>query len=175
MSRRRLPGVGRNLVRGAVAGAVGTAAMDLLLYLRQRRAGGKDPLLEWEFAAGTMSWDDASAPGQLGQKIERAVTRQTPPDNWARTTTNLMHWATGIGWGVQYGLLSAAVPRHAGLRAVALGPVAWLSGYVILPLAGVYEPIWKYDARTLGDDLSAHLVFGATTSAVFAAISRDVR
>jgi hypothetical protein len=25
----------------------------------------------------------------------------------------------------------------------------------------VYEPIWRYDARTLGDDLSAHLVFGA--------------
>ncbi|MGZ4756994.1 MAG: hypothetical protein ACXWA9_18970, partial [Acidimicrobiia bacterium] len=145
MSARRRSSVGRQLVRGAVAGAAGTAAMDMLLYLRQRRAGGKDPLFEWEFAAGVKSWDDASAPGQLGQKLERAVMRKPPADSWARTTTNLMHWATGIGWGVQYGLLASAVPRHAGVRAVALGPVAWLSGYVILPLAGVYRPIWEYD------------------------------
>ena len=41
---------------------------------------------------------------------------------------------------------------------------------VILPLAGVYRPIWEYDARTLGVDLSAHLVFGAATGAVFGAL-----
>jgi hypothetical protein len=175
MSARRRPSIGRQLVRGAVAGAAGTMAMDLLLYLRQRRAGGKDQLLEWEFGAGIMGWHDASAPGRLGQKVERAITGQPPPDSWARTTTNLVHWATGIGWGVQYGLVAAVTPRHAGLRALAVGPVAWLSGYVILPLAGVYEPIWKYDARTLADDLSAHLVFGATTSAVFAVLGREGR
>jgi hypothetical protein len=175
MSAARRSSIGRHLVGGAVAGAVGTAAMDLLLYLRQRRAGGKDPLFEWEFAGGVMGWDDASAPGQVGHKLERAVTRRPPPDSWARTTTNVMHWATGIGWGVQYGLLAAARPGHGGIRAAALGPVAWLSGYVILPLAGVYQPIWKYDARTLADDLSAHLVYGAATSAVFAAITREGR
>jgi hypothetical protein len=169
----RRSGIGRHLVKGAVAGAAGTAAMDLLLYLRQRRAGGTEPLFEWELAAGVMTWDDASAPGQLGQKLERLITRRPPPDRWARTTTNLVHWATGIGWGAQYGLVAGKVPRHPGVRALALGPVAWLSGYVILPLAGVYEPIWEYDARTLADDLSAHLVFGAATSAVFAAMTRE--
>jgi hypothetical protein len=44
---------------------------------------------------------------------------------------------------------------------VAFGGLVWASDYVSLPLAGVYEPIWRYDAKTLGDDLSAHLVFGA--------------
>ena len=39
----------------------------------------------------------------------------------------------------------------------------------MLPMIGVYEPIWRYDLRTLGEDLSGHLAFGATTSAVFAA------
>jgi hypothetical protein len=53
-----------------------------------------------------------------------------------------------------------------------VGPVVWLSGYVILPLAGVYQPIWKYDAKTLAEDLSAHLVYGAATSTAFAAASR---
>jgi hypothetical protein len=49
----------------------------------------------------------------------------------------------------------------------------WIAGYAVLPLAGVYKPIWEYDARTLGEDLSAHLVFGAATSAVFAALTRE--
>ena len=91
----------------------------------------------------------------------------------ARTTTNLVHWATGIGWGVQYGALAVTTSRHPWLGALALGPTVWLAGYALLPLAGVYKPIWEYDARTLGDDLSAHLVFGATTSAVFAALTRE--
>ena len=119
------------------------------------------------------SWDAASAPGQLGQKLERFVTGHSPPDRWARTTTNVVHWATGIGWGLQYGALAGRTSRHPWIRVLALGPVVWLTGYAILPLAGVYKPIWEYDAWTLGEDLSAHLVYGATTSAVFAALTRE--
>lgn len=147
--------------------------MDLVLYLRYRRDGGRDSLWQWEFAGSVSSWDKASAPGQLGEKLERVVLGRTPPDAWARPTTNLVHWATGIGWGVQHAALASRTTGHQQLRALALGPVAWLTSYVILPLAGVYKPIWKYDAPTLGDDLSAHLVFGTVTSAVFAVLNRD--
>ena len=162
----------RHLGVGALSGAAGTAAMDILLYLRYRRDGGNDSLWRWEFAGNVTSWDKSSAPGQLGQKLERFVTGQQPPDGWARTTTNLMHWATGIGWGLQYGALASRTSRHPWIRAFALGPSAWLASYAILPLAKVYKPIWEYDAPTLGDDLSAHVVFGTATSAVFAALSR---
>ena len=163
--------VGR-AVRGAIAGAVGTAAMDLLLYIRYRRGGGKDPLLRWESAGAVMGWADASAPGQLGRKVERVVLQRQPPERWARTTTNVAHWATGIGWAAQYGVLAGRSSSHPVLHGLVLGPVVWLSGYVVLPLAGVYQPIWEYDARTLADDLSAHLVFGVTTSATYAALTR---
>ena len=177
MRNARHASVGRRLVgraaRGTVAGAVGTAAMDLLLYRRYRRDDGKASLLHWEFADGVMGWDEASAPGQLGQKLERLVIRRPPPDNWARMTTNVMHWATGIGWGMQYGALAARSSRHRVLGVLALGSVVWLSGYVILPLAGVYKPIWKYDARTLGKDLTAHLVYGGATGAVLAALTLE--
>ena len=98
--------LGRHLVSGVVAGAVGTAAIDLELYRRYRRDGGKDPLWRWEFASGVISWDEASAPGQFGRKVLRLVTRREPPDDWARLTTNFVHWATGIGWGIQYGALA---------------------------------------------------------------------
>jgi hypothetical protein len=41
----------------------------------------------------------------------------------------------------------------------------WSSDYITLPLAGVYEPIWKYDLPTLYEDLSAHLLFGTAADA----------
>jgi hypothetical protein len=170
---RRGAGIVRHLVAGAVAGAVGTAAMDLLLYQRYRRDGGKDALGRWELAGGVTSWEEASAPGQVGQKLERLVIRRPPPDAWARTTTNVTHWATGIGWGIQYGVLGGRASRHPWAGALVLGPAAWLTSYAVLPLAGVYKPIWEYDARTLADDLTAHLVFGSVTAAVFAALTRE--
>jgi hypothetical protein len=165
-------GIGRRLAAGALSGAAGTAAMDLLLYRRYRRDGGRESGWRWESAEGVTSWDTASAPGQLGQKVERLVTRRPPPDRWARPTANVVHWATGVGWGLQYGLLAARPSKHPLMRALALGPAVWLAGYAVLPLAGVYKPIWDYDAPTLGKDLSAHLLYGAATSTVCAALTR---
>ena len=173
MSNARGLGIVRQLAVGAVAAAVGMASMDLVQYRRYRREGGKESFWRWEFAAGVTSWDEASAPGQVGQKVERLVTGRPPPDRWARTTTNLVHWATGIGWGLQYGALAGRTSRYPWIRVLALGLAVWLAGYVVLPLAGVYKPIWEYDARTLGLDLSDHLVFGAATGVVFAALTGE--
>jgi hypothetical protein len=163
----------RNVGAGALAGIVGTAAMDLLVYSRYRRGDGKDSLWRWEFASNVRGWDEASAPGQLARKAMRRAMGKEPPDEWARPATNLVHWATGAGWGVAYGILASTTSRHPWARALALGPVAWLSGYVVLPLAKVYEPIWKYDARTLADDLSAHGVYGTVASGVFRALEKS--
>jgi hypothetical protein len=167
--------LGQRLIVGAVAGAVGTAAMDLLLYRRYRSAGGDDSVWSWESAAGVTSWQQASAPGQIGRKLQRLLTRREPADRWARATTNTVHWATGIGWGIQYGAVIGVTTRLPWLTAAALGPAAWLAGYAVLPLVGVYQPIWKYGVHTLTDDLSAHLIYGAATSAAFAALSRRRR
>jgi hypothetical protein len=161
---------GRRLALGALSGAVGTVAMDLVLYMRYRREGGTDSAWRWESAEDVKSWHEASAPGQLGEKVERLVTRRTPPDSWARVTTNAIHWATGAAWGLQYAALAGRSTNHPVLRTLALGPAVWLAGYAVLPLAGVYKPIWAYDARTLGRDLSAHLVYGITTGAAFGAL-----
>jgi hypothetical protein len=49
MTNGRGSGIGRRAVRGAIAGAVGTAAMDLVWYRRYRGGGGgKDSFLRWE-------------------------------------------------------------------------------------------------------------------------------
>jgi hypothetical protein len=43
----------------------------------------------------------------------------------------------------------------------------WTISYLILPPMHLYKRITEYDARTLGKDLSAHLVYGMSTAAAF--------
>jgi len=153
--------------RGLVAGAVGTAAMDLLMYARYRRGGGDQALLEWELAAGLSDWDDAPAPALVGKRVVEGLFDVELAPQWARLTNNVTHWAYGVMWGAQYGIVagSARVPHT--WYGLALGTVAWGSGYVVLPLAKLYQPIWEYDAATLAKDYSAHLLYGAAAGLAF--------
>ncbi len=160
----------RSALRGALAGAAGTLAMDLVWYSRYRRSGGTDGFWAWETAAGLTSYDKAPAPAQVGRKAYKAVTGDDPPPHTARLMTNVVHWATGKQWGMVYGL--AAPHAKQPWTAVAFAPVVWGSSYVVLPALGVYKPIWKYDAKTLWQDFSAHLAYGAVTTGTYAALTR---
>ena len=54
-------------------------------------------------------------------------------------------------------------PRY-GASGLPFGAGVWATGYVILPAAKLYQPTWKYDLKTLANDLSAHLVYGLATA-----------
>lgn len=169
------------LARGALAGAVGTLAMDLVWYRRYRAEGGTDSFFDWEFSLATESWDDVSAPGQVGRLLVKAVANVDLPPSSAGLASTIVHWATGAQWGALLSLavgrggsrngpgrpVLAAVPQGIGLGVAAVG-----TSYVVLPMLGLYKPAWEYDARTLGRDLSAHLVYGVVTSLTYRALSR---
>ena len=40
-------------------------------------------------------------------------------------------------------------------------------------VAGLYKPIWEYDAKTLAWDLGAHLAYGAGTGTTFWLLTRN--
>ena len=89
--------------RGALAGAVGTLAMDVVWYARYRRDAGENGFVEWEFSTKP-DWDEVSVPGQLGKRlVEGFVQRELDP-KWAPLVNNVMHWGYGMLWGVQYGI-----------------------------------------------------------------------
>ena len=162
----------RGLVRGALAGAVGTIAMDLVWYARYRGGGGKDGFADWELSAGTDDFESAGTPAQVGRRLVEEVVHIELPDSTAAATNNVVHWATGIQWGMGYGVV-AALGVRAGLRSgLLLGLVACSTSYVVLPRLGLYKPIWEYDAKTLAQDYSAHLVFGSVTGGVVWGLSR---
>ncbi len=150
----------RFTVRGLVAGAAGTIAMDALWYSRYRAGGGTSSPAAWELHAGVDSFDDAPAPAKVGKHLAGLVGIDLPPSS-VSATNNVVHWATGLSWGVAAAALrTARVPAvRAGILA---GAAAFATSYAVLPKLGIYKRITEYDATTIAKDASAHLVFGTT-------------
>jgi hypothetical protein len=152
-------------IRGAAAGALGTAAMDALWYYRYRRGGGKSGFVDWETSAGLQGWDAAPAPAKFGRLLIHRTLHRDLPAQQARLTNNVVHWSTGAGWGAVFGTVEGMLGRPTARYGLVFGAAVWLQSYAVLAPAKLYQPIWDYDAKTLGKDLSAHLLYGLTTSA----------
>jgi len=162
------------VVRGAMAGVVGTVALDAVNYAQYRAGGGTDAPLAWEFSTSLDSWEKAPAPAQVGRRLYEGLFQRPLPPSSAHLVNNLTHWGYGVVWGAQYGVVAASTRRRK-LRGPLFGTAVWLSGYVILPLAKLYKPIWEYDAKALAKDLSGHLAYGTAVSATFSILSRRRR
>ncbi len=159
------------VARGLAAAAVGTLAMDLLLFARYKRGDGKSGFREWELSEGIESWDQAPAPAQVGRRLFEGLLQRPLPDRWAPLVNNITHWGYGIVNGAPYGLVVGSLPGSRVWFGLPFGAGVWGSGYVVLPAMGLYRQIWEYDRRTLANDLSAHLVYGLTTATAFRALS----
>jgi hypothetical protein len=161
--------------RGLLAGASGTAAMDLLWFCRYKRHRGRNGLLAWEFSSDLSTWEQAPAPAQIGRRLFEALFARDLPATQAALVNNATHWGYGILTGVPYGIVAGSAAHSRVGYGVPFGATVWATSYVVLPLAKLYQPIWAYDRRTLGRDLSAHLVYGQATAAVFELLSRPAR
>ncbi len=149
-----------------MAGVVGTASMDAAQYAMYRRAGGQETPLAWEFPP-VVSWEKAPDPGKVAKRLIEGFTGRELPDRWARLISTVAHWSYGSAWASLYGVLAGSLRRPYALYGLPFGVTVWASGYLVLPEAGLYKPIWEYDAKTLARDLTAHLGYGMGTGAAF--------
>ena len=156
---------------GLLAGGVGTVCLDAVHYLKYRRAGGTETPLAWEFAP-VESWEAAPAPGQVAKRLVEGFTQRKLPDRAAWLTSTIAHWAYGSAAGAAYGIVAGSRPTPRPEYGVPFGAVVFAGDYIALPVAGLYQPIWRYDARTLAWDLGAHLAYGAGTGATFWLLTR---
>ncbi len=166
MRRKSIAG---SIGRGLFAGAVGTIAMDMLWFTRYRSDGGTSGFAEWEFEPSFEGFADAPAPAKVG-KILAEKMHVDLPDNLAPLTNNVVHWSTGVSWGVAAAVLHGLPGVGAVRSGVLAGLGAWGTSYAVLPKLGVYKPITEYDPKTLWQDLSAHLVFGSAVGAASLAL-----
>jgi hypothetical protein len=160
------------IARGLAAGTIGTAAMDAFLFARYRRDGGETRFSDWELSKGITTWEDAPAPAQVGKRLFEGLFQTKLPATRVPLVNNVMHWGYGIANAAQYGIVAGSLPEPRIRYGAPFGATVWASSYVILPLAKLYEPIWKYDVKTLANDLSAHLVYGLATATAFRLLSR---
>jgi hypothetical protein len=160
------------VIRGLVAGAFGTAAMDALLFSRYRRGGGDGAFADWELSSGLTSWDSAPAPAHVGKRILEGLFQRELPPSRAPLVNNVMHWGYGMLNGAQFGIVAGSLRQPRIRYGLPFGAAVWGGDYVILPAAKLYEPIWKYDRKTLANDLSAHLVYGLATATGMRVLSR---
>jgi hypothetical protein len=155
------------VVRGALAGVVGTAIMDGIWYARYRRDEGTSGFADWETAAGLDSFENAPAPAQVGKRLAEGFLQRPLKPQAARLVTNLVHWGYGLGWGAVYGIVAGSTSRPRAVYGLLFGPIVWSTQYLVLPPTGIYRPLREYDAKTLWKDASAHLAFGVGTAASF--------
>jgi len=156
-----------SIVRGVAASALGTLVMDAWLYRDYRHDGGDAAFLGWESSEGLVSWENAPAPALVAKRLLEAGLGHDLSPRYARLLNNATHWGFGLATGGGYGLLLGSRHKPKLWYGLPFGATVWASGYVVLPLLGVYKPIWEYDLETLRKDLSAHLVFGTATTAAF--------
>lgn len=159
------------IARGVLAGAVGTAAMDALLFARYRKGGGDSGFAPWEFSSGLSDWEQAPAPALVGKRLVEGLFERELPAQRAALVNNITHWAYGILGGVQYGVVAESLRSQRVLYGVPFGASVWAAGYVVLPAAKLYKPIWEYDTTTLAKDLSAHLLYGLATATTLRLVS----
>jgi hypothetical protein len=168
----RMPTPVGAVVRGMAAGALGTAAMDTLLFARYRRGGGESSAEDWELSSGLSTWEDAPAPALMGKRLVKGLFGIELPPTRARLVNNVMHWGYGMLNGAQYGIVAQSLGTPRIRYGLPFGATVWAGDYVILPAAKLYQPIWKYDRKTLAKDLSAHLVYGVGTATALQLLSR---
>jgi hypothetical protein len=166
MERTR-PGPVGALARGVLAGLAGTALMTAYQEAFARARGGSAVA---EQMKEPRTWAEAPAPAQLAKKVSEGVLHKRIVKRQAPLVTNVLHWSYGAALGGAYGLAASRLRRHPLAQGLTFGTAVWGFAYASLTPIGIYEAPWRYPAKTLGVDLSYHLVYGLGVAAVFEAL-----
>jgi len=166
--RRRSPW--RDAAAGAIAGAFASFVMEQAQ--KPIMKAGSDATRAREQAAFD---GDPPATVKVAQAVARAAGHPLASRRAGTVGGELVHYATGIGWGALFGLLAPRVAVPALLAGAAFGAVVWIVGDEgIVPALGFAKGPRAYPASAHAKALAAHLVYGTATAASFRAIERVI-
>ena len=147
-----LGGLAAKIGRGAVAGAVGTAAMTVSSTIEMKLRGR----------------EGSTAPADAAMKV---LGIESFCDDGARSRfSNAVHWGYGTSWGVPRALLDVAGLDPAAATA-AHGAALWGSEQVMLPALGVAPPLWEWGAVEVAIDALHHVVYTVAASVAYEALA----
>ncbi len=135
--------------RGAVAGALATGPMTLLMLgLHRALPGDQKPLPPVEITAS------------LAEKSDIA---DDLPRGWLAPASLAGHIAYGAAGGTIYGSLAPKMPLGPAASGAIWGLGVWAASYLgYLPALGLYRPVEEDSPQRTAIMVSAHLVWGAS-------------
>lgn len=158
MTSHAAPDPLKGAMAGLFAGLVASAVMDGF----QRLAARAMP-----------SSGDAPATEQAADRIAMLTTGEPVPEPRKGLAADLVHYATGTGLGIAYGVAAEFVPdiTRGGGTAFASG-VAGLLDEAAVPALGLARAPWNTEPSRHAYGAASHIVFGLVIEGVRAAIRR---
>jgi hypothetical protein len=151
---RRRTSTGKDLLKGAIAGAVATWIMDrVTTYMYQRE---NKPARQKEDGArhGRTAYEVAA------EKAARALGRELN-DEGRRRLGSAIHWALGIGAGAAYGAFGRRVPAFRRAGGSAFGTTFWATvDEGLVSLLGLTPPPNAFPWETHARGLAGHVTYG---------------
>jgi hypothetical protein len=144
------------VIKGVVAGAIGTAVMTAYQLA----------------AAKAMGSGSSNVPGEVGKRVLEGVFQREVSDEQVEKLTNPVHVIYGVSWGPLYGIVQSSLSRGSGRHGLAFGTAVWGASLVQLPAMKLAPPVWEMSPSSIALDLSYHLVYGLGVAAGYAAIDR---
>ena len=141
----------RAMVRGMVAGAVGTVAMTLSERVEMSLSGRAPSTVPGQVEAHLLPSADPTSPGD--------VARLGGP----------VHWGHGVVMGALRGVLDVAGLEGPAASAAHLALV-WGGDAALYRTLGIADVPWRWDADELGADLLHKGVYAVVTGAVYDAL-----
>jgi hypothetical protein len=153
--------MGKLLLRGIAAGAVGTIALDVVSYL------------DMVVRARPASSVPADVVGALAERagVELVADGESAANRRSGIGA-LLGYGVGLGGGVAYGLLRSLLPapRRPWVAAAGLGLAAMAASDAPATALGVTDPR-TWGAAGWASDLLPHLAYGLATATVYEALA----
>jgi hypothetical protein len=132
-------------IRGAVAGAVGTAALTLA-YEGERRLRPN--------VQGQLDYDDSLVPGQIVASVLRmpAVTSRQEAE-----LGTLLRWGYGSAFGMMHRALRRRLPEPQ--ASLVFGGMLLSATFSLFPLMGHTPPPWRWPRDVLLTSIGTHVAY----------------
>lgn len=153
------------ILKGAVAGAAGTAAMSAFMerapqLMEQVGLAAPEP---------PAPPDDPDGPASPTEELAERVTKGGLPADQRAAAGQAIHWAYGAGWGAYFAVIQSTFRPSPVLHGAFLGGLMTFVAGGLIPRVGLMPPPQKREQLVVS--ASSHVVFGVVTALVYQALN----
>lgn len=156
------------IVKGALAGAAGTAAMGAFM----ERAPGALERIGWSIPSGPKGPTAPDTPTEeLAERLVEGVADERLPDDAKEPAGQAVHWTYGSAWGAFFGVMQASLKLPHLLHGVLFGLLVGTVADTVMPRLGLQVAPGNKPAGLTAFQMAAHVVFGVTTATVWGVLN----